>query len=86
MSDQHPPDNPRILLTAIQEMDRLARWFRCRLRDVAVELSQDAGRAVPIGPDTVAEAARSVCRELLSDTGSDSSDERGSDGQGRRAA
>lgn len=86
MSDQPPSNNPRISLTAIQEMDRLARRFRCRLRDVAVNLSQDAGRAVPIGRDTVVEAARSVCRELLSETGPDSNNARGLDGQRPRAA
>ncbi len=86
MPDERPTDEPRILITAIQEMDRLARRFRRRLRKVAMELSKDAGRTGPIGPDLVAEAARLLCRESLSDTDTDSSDDRGSDGQRPRAA
>lgn len=86
MSDQTPQTDPRILLTAVQQMDRIARRFRRKLRDAAVELSGDAGHSVPIGPDTIAEAVPLVCRELLSDAGSHLGDERGSDGQRPRAA
>ncbi len=86
MSNQPPQMEPRILLTAIQELDQLARRFRRRLRDAAVELSREAGHPAPIGPDTILEAMPRACRELLADPGSASGDERGSHGQKKEAA
>lgn len=86
MSNLSAQTEPRILLTAVQEMDHLARQFRRRLRDIAVELSREAGQSGPIGPDTILEAVPLVCRELLSDPNSHSADERGSDGETRDAA
>ena len=86
MSGQAQPGNVRISLRAVQEMDELALRFRRRLRDLAIELSREAGHAEPIGPDTVAQALPLVCGELLSQDGSGLGDERGSDGQRPRAA
>jgi len=77
---------PRILLTAIQEMDKLARRFRRRLREVGVELSRKRGYVGPIGPDAIREAVPLACQELLTDIGSDSTDERGLDGETPEAA
>ncbi len=77
---------PRILFTAIQEMDHLARRFRRRLRDVAVELSRQAGHCAPIGPDTIRDAMQFVCQELASDFGVGPAGEGHSDGEGREAA
>ena len=74
------------MLTAVQQMDELARRFRRRLRDIAVELSGEAGHSVPIGPDTIAQAVGLVCRELLSDTPSGLGDERASHADEKAAA
>ena len=86
MSGQALPANARISLQAVREMDEVALRFRRRLRDLAIELSREAGHAEPIGPDTVAHALRLVCGEFLSQDGSGLGDERGSDGQRPRAA
>jgi hypothetical protein len=77
---------PRILLTGVQELDRLARLFRRTLRDAAVKLSGEAGDSAPIGPDAVLEAVPSACEKLLADLGFDCGDERGSDGSKQEAA
>jgi len=86
MLNQASQTEPRILLTGIQELDQLARRFRRRLRDVAVQLSQETGHLTPIGPDIILRAAPIACRELLSDLGSDFGDERVSDGRKKEAA
>ena len=65
MSAQPISTEPRISLAAVEELDRLARGFRRRLRDVAVELSGAAGHSMAIGPETIREAVPLVCRELL---------------------
>jgi hypothetical protein len=86
MSSQPPQIEARILLTGVRELDQLARQFRRRLRAVAVELSREAGDPAPIGPDTVLQAVPRACRELLSQLGPRSGDERGSDGHKKEAA
>ena len=86
MSSRSTEPAPRILFTAVEEMDRLANQFRHRLREVAVELSREAARTAPIGPDTVFEAVPLVCRELLSGQHFKSGDESDSDGQRQEAA
>jgi hypothetical protein len=77
---------PRILLAGVQELDRLARLFRRRLRDAAVELLGETGDSVHIGPEAVLEAVPLACQKLLADLGSDCGDERGSDGSTQEAA
>ena len=77
---------PRLLLTGMQELDRLARRFRRTLRDTAVKLSAGAGGPATIGPEAVLEAVPRACRELLSDLGSDCGRERGADGSTQEAA
>jgi hypothetical protein len=58
---------PRLLLTGMKEIDRLALCFRRRLRDAAVELLEEAGDSAAIGPDTVLAAVPAACRGWLSD-------------------
>jgi hypothetical protein len=70
----------------MQELDRIARRFRRKLRDAAVELSGEEGDLAAIGPDAVLNAVSLACREMLSEFDSDCSDERGSDGARREAA
>ena len=86
MSSQTAQSEPRLLLTAVQELDRLARHFRRRLRDVAVQLSPQAGLSSPIGPQAILEAVPLVCRELLSAAGGNLTDARGPDGPKEEAA
>jgi hypothetical protein len=86
MSSQLAQTEPRILLTAVRELDQLARRFRRRLRDVAVELLGKAGHSGPIGPETVLAALPLVCGELLADAGSRSGDGRDLDGRKKEAA
>ncbi len=80
-----PQLEPRLLLTGVQELDRLARRFRRTLRDTAVKLSAEAGGPAAIGPEAVLEAVPRACRELLSDLGSDDGCERGADGSTQEA-
>ena len=86
MPNQVPQAEPRISLAAVREMEQLARRFRHRLRDVAVELSTEKGRSTPIGPETILEAVPQVCGEIMSNPGARFDDERGSDGRAREAA
>ena len=86
MSNEPPQFEPQILLTGVQQLDQLAHRFRRRLRDVALQLSQEEGRAGPIGPDDILRAAPGACRELLADLGSGSRDETDSDGHKKEAA
>ncbi|MGD0897915.1 MAG: hypothetical protein ABR915_08760 [Thermoguttaceae bacterium] len=81
MSNQALQSDPQILLTAVRELDRLARRFRRKLRDVAVELSREAGHLAPIGPETVLQAVPRACQELLSKLNPGFGEERGSDGR-----
>lgn len=64
MSEQISPPSPRILLAAAREMDGLARRFRCRLREVALDLAQQDGGPVVITPETVARAVPVVSQEF----------------------
>ena len=86
MSGQPSQAEPRMSLTAVQELDRLARQFRRRLRDLALELSQEAGHPGPIGPNTILEAVPLACQELLCASGSASCDGGDSNGRERDAA
>ena len=86
MSQQAPQAELRITLTAIQELDRLARQFRRRLCDLAVELSYGGGHFGPIGPDDILKAAPLVGRELVAGFGCEADSTRSSDGQERDAA
>lgn len=86
MSNQIPHTEPRISLAAVREMDQLARLFRRRLRDVAVELLGENGCSTPISPETILEAAPLVYREMLSNPGTCFGEERGSDGRTHEAA
>ncbi len=86
MSVQPMPAEPRISLAAVKELDRLAREFRRKLRDVAVELSVVAGHSTPIGRETVLEAVPLACRDLLLRPSPRFGDERGSDGPKEAAA
>lgn len=86
MSKQIQPTGARISLAVVQQLDQLARRFRRRLRDVAVELSQAAGHSFPVGPDSILRAVPLVCRELASEPGSNFGDERDSDGPKEEAA
>ncbi len=86
MSSQPLKIEPRILLTGVQQLDQLSRRFRRKLRDVALQLSQERGHSARIGPDIILQALPSACRELLSDLGASFGDERGSDGHKKEAA
>jgi hypothetical protein len=86
MANQPPQIEPRILLTGVQELDQLARRFRRRLRDFALQLSQETRHSAPIGPEIILQAVPRACRELLSDLGSDFGGESGSDGHKKEAA
>lgn len=86
MSNQTPQTEPRISLAAVREMDQLARRFRRRLRDVAVELLGEKGCSTPISPETILEAAPLVYREMLSNPGAYFGEERGLDGRTHEAA
>ena len=77
---------PQILLTGVQQLDQLAHRFRRKLRDVALQLSQEEGDAGPIGPDDILRAVPIACRELLADLGTGSRDENDSDGHKKEAA
>jgi hypothetical protein len=85
MSRQPIASEPRILLTAVQELDRLARQFRRRLRDRALELSREAGQSGPVGPEMVLRAVPLACRELSATT-APPCEERGLDGPRQDAA
>jgi hypothetical protein len=82
MSVQGGLADARISVRAVRQMEGLALRFRRRLRDIAVELSRQAGHEGPIGADPVVKALPLVCRELLSEAGSDLSDE--GEAHGRR--
>jgi len=86
MSGPTQPDNARILLRAVEEMDKLALRFRRRLRDRAIELSQEGGQLESIGPDAVARALPLVCEEFLAENKTGSDDERDADGRRPHAA
>jgi len=77
---------PRILLAGMQELDRLAHYFRRTLRDAAVQLLQEAGDSAAIGPEIVLEAVPLACRNLLSDLSPNCGNERGLDGSSQEAA
>lgn len=86
MPQQPPSAEPRISLETIRKMDDLARGFRRKLRDRAVQLSQANASGVLISPETISEALPSVCRELLSAAGSKPKDQRDSDDRRPEAA
>ena len=86
MSQQPASVEPRISLEAISKMDDLARGFRRKLRDCAVQLSGANGSAVVISPETITEAMPLACRELLSAERSNPEDERGSNDRRPEAA
>lgn len=86
MPNQPPQTDPRISLAAVREMNELARRFRHRLRDVAIELSGKARKSSPIGLETILQAVTHVCREISADPAARLGDERGSDGKTQEAA
>jgi len=86
MSQQPASSEPRISLEAIRKLDDLARGFRRRLRDCAVQLSQANGSGVLICPETISEALPLACRELLSAAGRNPENQRGSDDRRPEAA
>jgi hypothetical protein len=75
-----------MLLTAAQELDRLAREFRRTLRDSAVKLSQGAADLEPIGPHSILAALPLACQQLLRAAESTSRDGGDSSGRKRDAA
>ena len=86
MCQQPASSEPRILLEAIRKLDDLARDFRRRLRDCAVQLSQASGSGVLIRPETISEALPIACREMLSAAGHNPENQRGSDDRRPEAA
>jgi hypothetical protein len=81
-----PKSEPRILLTGLQNLDRIARRFRCRLRDAALKLSVESKDSAIIGPEKILQAVPIVCRELLSDLDSEGDEESDSHGTTQEAA
>lgn len=86
MSHQSASSQPRISLEAIRKMDDLARVFRRKLRDRAVQLLEGDGSDAVISPETITEAMPLACRELLSAAGANLKDRRGSDDRRPEAA
>jgi hypothetical protein len=86
MSQQTPQAESRITLAAVQELDRLARQFRRRLRDLAVESSCGAGNLGPLGPDDILKALPLAVRELAAGSGCKPDNESSLHGQDREAA
>jgi hypothetical protein len=86
MPQQTPSAEPRISLEAIKRMDDLARGFRRKLRDRAVQLSQADASGALISPEIIGEAMPFVCRELLSAADSKPKDQRDSDDRRPEAA
>lgn len=86
MSEHPASSQPRISLEAIWKMDDIARLFRRKLRDGAVQLLEGGGSDAVISPETITEAMPLACRELLSTAGSNSEGERGSDDRRPEAA
>ena len=86
MLSQPPQIKPQILLSGVQQLDELARQFRRKLRDVALQLSQETRDAAPIGPEIILQAVPGACRKLLTDLGSGFGEIRDSDDQKKEAA
>jgi histone H3/H4 len=86
MSQEAPQAELRITVSAIQELDQLARRFRRRLRDLAVELAGKAGRSGPIGTDDILRAVPLVAAEWVANFSGPAENERGLGGQEQDAA
>jgi hypothetical protein len=86
MSTHTDPSEQRITLAAMKELDRLAWQFRRKLRDCAVELTQEATEAQTVTPEMVREAAPLACQALLSDLESPRNHQGDSDAERRDAA
>lgn len=77
---------PRIMLTAVRCMDEIARRFRRRLRQTAIELARHRGQDSVIDSDAVLRAVPLAYRELLCETDCDSEEKRDSRGERDEAA
>ena len=86
MGDQSEAADQRISFRAIREMDECMWRFRCRLREVAMELSAKSSSPTLITSRVIPEATRVVGSEILSNIGSEADDEGDAHGERDRAA
>jgi len=67
MPAQPSPQNPttRMTLSAIGQIDHYSRLFRRQLRDAAIQLVEQSAAPGPVTAESVEQALRSACEELL---------------------
>lgn len=86
MPERSKAAEQRISFRAIREMDELMWRFRCRLREVAMELSAKSSLPTLVTTRVIPEATRVVCSEILSNIGSGADDEGDAHGERDQAA